>query len=390
MERVESHNDREHIIDIRSNSEASSSGSSHDINGLDTSQREDRFSTTVRTPIFQTSISSANGLNSRNSSVVRRGDGHGRRRRSPLNSGLWISIELILTVSQIVAAIVVLSLSRNEHPHAPLFGWVVGYAFGCTATLPLLYWRWHYRNQSSEQDTSQPRPGSTQSTAPASSVSITRTSEGEGRPTATTPRGAQRIPNPSTSEIVLAIAGDGFFDGLWAQRDGFFDRLKSLVEYFKMALDCFFAVWFVVGNVWIFGGHSSSSEAPNLYREDLTQNRGATPESINSLPTYKFKIKKSRNGNGRDVGGEGGVVAAGTEKERTISGEDAVCCICLAKYANNDELRELPCSHFFHKECVDKWLKINALCPLCKGEVGESILSSLSAATGSLPREETQ
>lgn len=43
-------------------------------------------------------------------------------------------------------------------------------------------------------------------------------------------------------------------------------RLKALVEYFKMALDCFFAVWFVVGNVWVFGGHSSSSEAPNLYR----------------------------------------------------------------------------------------------------------------------------
>jgi hypothetical protein len=33
-----------------------------------------------------------------------------------------------------------------------------------------------------------------------------------------------------------------------------------------MALDCFFAVWFVVGNVWIFGGHSSAEEAPNLYR----------------------------------------------------------------------------------------------------------------------------
>lgn len=33
-----------------------------------------------------------------------------------------------------------------------------------------------------------------------------------------------------------------------------------------MALDCFFAVWFVVGNVWIFGGHSSAHEAPNLYR----------------------------------------------------------------------------------------------------------------------------
>ena len=62
-------------------------------------------------------------------------------------------------------------------------------------------------------------------------------------------------------------------------------------------------------------------------REDLTQNRGATPESINSLPTYKFKIKKTRNVHGREINSgacEGGVVAAGTEKERVISGEDAV------------------------------------------------------------------
>lgn len=67
-----------------------------------------------------------------------------------------------------------------------------------------------------------------------------------------------------------------------------------------------------------------------------------------------------------------------------------VCCICLAKYANNDELRELPCSHLFHKECVDKWLKINALCPLCKNEVGDSLLSSLAGATASLRRAESR
>lgn len=48
-----------------------------------------------------------------------------------------------------------------------------------------------------------------------------------------------------------------------------------------------------------------------------------------------------------------------------------VCCICLSKYLDNDELRELPCGHFFHVECVDKWLKINALCPLCKCEIGD-------------------
>ena len=63
------------------------------------------------------------------------------------------------------------------------------------------------------------------------------------------------------------------------------------------------------------------------FREDQTHNRGATTESINSLPIYKFKIKKNKSANDKeaDLGaGVGGIVAAGTEKERAISGEDAV------------------------------------------------------------------
>ncbi|OAY65221.1 E3 ubiquitin-protein ligase RNF13, partial [Ananas comosus] len=60
-----------------------------------------------------------------------------------------------------------------------------------------------------------------------------------------------------------------------------------------------------------------------------------------------------------------------------------VCCICLGMYVENDELRELPCSHCFHKECVDKWLKINALCPLCKSEVGATSGSSSSTTNPS-------
>ncbi|XP_021276745.1 E3 ubiquitin-protein ligase At1g12760 isoform X2 [Herrania umbratica] len=361
--------------------------------------REDRPSGSARVLGSQPSSSSSNGTNSRPSSAVRRGDA--RRRRSPLNSGLWISIELVLTVSQIVASIVVLALSRNEHPHAPLFAWIVGYASGCIATLPLLYWRYRHRNQASEQDPVQHHHTS-HINVPAGpfSLSVTRTSDGgDHRPATMSPRGGHNAGVTSA-------------------------RIKALVEYFKMALDCFFAVWFVVGNVWIFGGRSSASEAPNMYRlcivfltfscigyampfilcaticcclpciisvlgfrEDLSQARGATPESIDALPTYKFKVKKSRNGDDREIvsgAGEGGVVAAGTEKERVISGEDAVCCICLAKYANNDELRELPCSHFMHKECVDKWLKINASCPLCKSEVGENILDAISGTSASI------
>ncbi|XP_075508325.1 E3 ubiquitin-protein ligase At1g63170-like [Primulina tabacum] len=380
MDRADIHYADEHVIEIATSSDASSSGSSREraSSGMEQQHSEDRMSTSSRAPLYP-----LNDSNSRNSSLLRRGNSRGRQ-RSPLNSGLWISVELVLTVSQIIAAIIVLSLSNHEKPRAPLRTWIVGYASGCLAILPLLYWRFKYRNQVSEQVSSQQSQESSQGNNSSGSLTGRVMGAEDHWTTATTTRGIQSngMPNP---------------------------RLKKFVEYFKMGLDCFFAVWFVVGNVWIFGGHSSSTDAPNLYRlcivfltfscigyampfilcaaiccclpcifsvlrfrEDAYPNRGATQESISSLPTYKFKarkIKSSSNKESSSGAGEGGIVAAGTEKERLISGEDAVCCICLAKYVHNDELRELPCSHFFHKDCVDKWLKINALCPLCKTDV---------------------
>ncbi|KAF5466666.1 hypothetical protein F2P56_016573 [Juglans regia] len=398
MEQMESHNIHQHIIDVSRNDDASSS-SSHDEQParMDSTQHEDRPSSSTQVPTYQTSLSSSNRLNFRTSSFRRRGDGYGRRRGSPLNSGLWISVELVVTVSQIIASIVVLSLSRNENPQTPLFAWVVGYAFGCVATLPILYWRYRYRNQGTDQDSTQSHQlqGSSHTNTPEptsyTAISVTQSLDEE---------------NIQTSENFSRNNQSGTLS----------TRLNGLVDHFKMALDCFFAVWFVVGNVWIFGGHSSPSDAPKLYRlcivfltfscigyampfilcaticcclpciisvlgirEDLSQTRGATSESINALPTYKFKLKKKGNVEDQEINtgaNEGGVLAVGTDKERDISGEDALCCICLAKYVDDDELRELPCVHVFHVECVDKWLKINALCPLCKSEVGECIVAS--------------
>ncbi|XP_044495496.1 E3 ubiquitin-protein ligase At1g63170-like [Mangifera indica] len=403
MERLHSHNEQEHIIDIRRNDDASSS-SSHDEQplGMDLHQHEERSLSSSRAPTYHGSPST-NRLNARNSSFMRRGDGYGRRGRSPLNSGLWISVELIITVSQIIASIVVLLLSRNENPQAPLFAWVVGYASGCVATLPILYWRFRNRHQGIDQDSTQSHQGSSQGnlpehTTPYTAISVTQASDEENNQvTETAHTNSQNAVNFNT-------------------------RLNGLVDHFKMALDCFFAVWFVVGNVWIFGGHSTPSDAPKLYRlcivlltfscigyampfilcaticcclpciisvlgirEDFSQTRGATVESINALPTFKFNSKTSGNINDQDNAGagEGGILAAGTEKERMIAGEDAVCCICLVKYADNDELRELSCLHVFHVHCVDKWLKINATCPLCKSEVGESSCSSSPLARDS-------
>lgn len=166
MDRAQNVGNSGHVIDIVPG---------RPVNEPNSQQNEDIPSTSVNIPVFQHSFNTTNGTNARNTSFARRGNNNGTR-RSPLNSGYWISIELVITVSQIIAAIVVLSLSRHEHPHAPLFTWVIGYASGCVATLPLLFWRFYFRNQTSDQDPSQRNQGSTPTSLSAIATSFTSSS----------------------------------------------------------------------------------------------------------------------------------------------------------------------------------------------------------------------
>jgi hypothetical protein len=45
------------------------------------------------------------------------------------------------------------------------------------------------------------------------------------------------------------------------------------------------------------------------------------------------------------------------------------CPICLQKYKGADIIKEFPCKHIFHKNCIFKWLKKSNLCPLCKYDI---------------------
>jgi hypothetical protein len=228
----------EHVINVTHGETASTSTSHQDMySDSDEPHQEDRPSTSTRTPSSQSSPStSPTAYSSRNLSFPRRDSiyGHGR---SPWNSGLWISFEIVMYIAQVVAAIVVLVFSRHEHPHAPLFAWVIGYTVGCIASLPLIYWRYVHRNRPLDQEPQQPP-----TTFPTSTPS--QSSEGRNH------RSSGTVWHLGCITITCP-------------------RLSVLAYHFKTAVDCFFAVWFVVGNVWIFGGRSISSDAqdaPNMYR----------------------------------------------------------------------------------------------------------------------------
>eukprot|EP01124_Arcella_intermedia_P001107 TRINITY_DN10599_c0_g1_i1.p1 TRINITY_DN10599_c0_g1~~TRINITY_DN10599_c0_g1_i1.p1 ORF type:complete len:456 (-),score=153.88 TRINITY_DN10599_c0_g1_i1:44-1294(-) len=67
-------------------------------------------------------------------------------------------------------------------------------------------------------------------------------------------------------------------------------------------------------------------------------------EKINKLPKYKWQKKP--------------------ETEET-----PLCLICQCDFEEAEEIKTLPCTHEFHVQCVDPWLRDNGICPLCKNKV---------------------
>eukprot|EP00794_Sanderia_malayensis_P005334 gene5334-6003_t len=73
--------------------------------------------------------------------------------------------------------------------------------------------------------------------------------------------------------------------------------------------------------------------------------RGLTKLEVEQLPSYIYK---------------------GDTKN---SSENTRCVVCICDFESEEMLRILPCSHEFHCRCVDKWLKSNPTCPICRAVV---------------------
>ena len=54
---------------------------------------------------------------------------------------------------------------------------------------------------------------------------------------------------------------------------------------------------------------------------------------------------------------------------KTLTGlaqDETRCPICLEDYYEGAVLRHLLCRHSFHRDCLDRWLKHKATCPICQ------------------------
>lgn len=54
----------------------------------------------------------------------------------------------------------------------------------------------------------------------------------------------------------------------------------------------------------------------------------------------------------------------------TAAASLAECTVCLEEWGEGDVLRTLPCRHFFHVKCIDRWLSRHGSCPICRATFG--------------------
>ncbi|EQB78206.1 hypothetical protein CB1_000706016 [Camelus ferus] len=74
--------------------------------------------------------------------------------------------------------------------------------------------------------------------------------------------------------------------------------------------------------------------------------RGLTKADIEQLPSYRFHPDSRQS-------------------------EQTLCVVCFSDFEARQLLRVLPCNHEFHTKCVDKWLKANRTCPICRADASE-------------------
>lgn len=294
-----------------------------------------------------------------------------------------VILDLVWNLAFLVIAAVVLVVSRKEAPAMPLRLWIVGYAMQCV--LHMVCVSFEYSRRTRQQVISS-----------GENLNLRRGSGGGSW--------WRRMNSNSSSG-----SDEGDSRDYIPERPQQIEFETSVAKHLESANTMFSFIWWIIGFYWVSaGGESLTKDSPQLYWLCITflafdvffvvicvavaciigiavccclpciiallyavaDQEGATKEEIERLPKYRFrKIGEFEKQNGEIQESFGGIMTecdSATPIEHVLSLEDAECCICLCAYDDGTELRELPCRHHFHCSCIDKWLHINATCPLCK------------------------
>jgi hypothetical protein len=78
-------------------------------------------------------------------------------------------------------------------------------------------------------------------------------------------------------------------------------------------------------------------------------NNGASPDCIKKIETVAYDPQM--------------FAEEGKTDDDRPSGE---CCCCQEPFGPDKAIKRTSCQHYFHEECLEKWLKMATTCPICR------------------------
>lgn len=154
-------------------------------------------------------------------------------------------------------------------------------------------------------------------------------------------------------------------------------------------LDAIGLVWFVVGNLWLFGDDAEQCAHPEksviyllcyaMLVVSYLQICMPCILLIIFLPILCFcmpclirilaRLQDIHAAKGANEAAIDSLNLTSLSEEHLRSVDNNTCPICINEMVVGEQARYLPCRHLFHKTCVDEWLRVNASCPTCRASI---------------------
>uniref|UniRef100_A0A2P2JZ97 RING-type E3 ubiquitin transferase n=1 Tax=Rhizophora mucronata TaxID=61149 RepID=A0A2P2JZ97_RHIMU len=288
-----------------------------------------------------------------------------------------VALDMLWNTAFVLVSITMLLVTLEERPNTPIRLWICGYALQCLVHVVLVWLEYRRRTTSRVRDEERQQQPHQQQEMDRGSVAEAEDDDGIERNylSSTQSSVAKRCESVNTMASFLWWIV-GFY---WVVSGGDSlsqnaPRLYWLAVVF-LAFDVFFAIFCVILACLIGIALCCCLPCIIAILYAVSGQEGASEADLSLLPKYRFEV--TSNGEKHSVGAGKMVpieMSSGyLANERILLPEDAECCVCLTAYEDGVELHTLPCNHHFHSTCIEKWLKMNATCPLCKYNILKGI-----------------
>jgi len=141
-------------------------------------------------------------------------------------------------------------------------------------------------------------------------------------------------------------------------------ELYAFIRQYLIFLTIWWVSWVVMPLIFAF------IVIYGMWHGWFDQLNGASPDTIKNIETVDFDPSLF------------------AEEGKTDDGKPAPeCCICTETFNEVQEIKRTQCQHYFHEECLGKWLKVSTSCPLCRNDLEKATLGESSSTASSPPQQ---